>query len=63
MSTLAKVQLHHVQVGDRIVINSHVWNVKYTDGPDRIGTYDVGLIDDWGISKIEILTGLVTIEV
>jgi hypothetical protein len=51
-----------LQPGDQLVTpDNHIWNVKFVDGPDRIGTFDVGLIDDQGNSKFEILNNPVRI--
>jgi sortase (surface protein transpeptidase) len=63
MATMVKVQPMHLNCGDQIVVNNHVHTVKYIDGPDRIGTYDVSVIDDQGNSHIELVTDLVTIIV
>jgi len=61
MATLVKVQPIHLNCGDRIVLHNNVHTVKYIDGPDRIGTYDVSVIDEFGNSHIELVTDLVTI--
>lgn len=62
MATLVKVQPMHLNCGDQIVFNNNVVHtVKYIDGPDRIGTYDVSVIDENGNSHIELVTDLVTI--
>ena len=51
-----------LQPGDQLVTpDNHVWNVKFVDGPDRIGTFDVGLIDDQGNSKFEFVNNPVRI--
>lgn len=51
-----------LQPGDQLLTpDNHVWNVKFVDGPDRIGTFDVGLIDDQGNSKFEIVNNPVRI--
>jgi hypothetical protein len=61
MATLVKVQPMHLNCGDQIVLHNNVHTVKYIDGPDRIGTYDVNVIDQTGNSHIELVTDLVTI--
>lgn len=61
MATLVKVQPMHLNCGDQIVLQNNVHTVKYIDGPDRIGTYDVNVIDENGFSHIELVTDLVTI--
>jgi hypothetical protein len=63
MATLVKVQPMHLNCGDQIVLQNNVHTVKYIDGPDRIGTYDVNVIDQQGNSHIELVTELVTIIV
>jgi sortase (surface protein transpeptidase) len=63
MATLVKVQPMHLNCGDQIVLQNNVHTVKYIDGPDRIGTYDVSVIDEQGKSHIELVTELVTIIV
>jgi hypothetical protein len=61
MATLVKVQPKHLNCGDQIVLQNNVHTVKYIDGPDRIGTYDVSVLDEYGNSHIELVTDLVTI--
>ena len=63
MATLVKVQPMHLNCGDQIVLQNNVHTVKNIDGPDRIGTYDVNVIDNQGNSHIELVTDLVTIIV
>jgi hypothetical protein len=63
MATMVKVQPMHLNCGDQIVIQNNVHTVKYIDGPDRIGTYDVNVIDGNGNSHIELVTDMVTIIV
>ena len=63
MATMVKVQPMHLNCGDQIVLQNNVHTVKYIDGPDRIGTYDVNVIDEQGNSHIELVTDLVTIIV
>jgi hypothetical protein len=43
-----------------VLINEAVM-VKYIDGPDRIGTYEFGVIDKSGNTHIEIVTEPVTL--
>lgn len=51
-----------LQPGDQIrTPDNHVWSVKFVDGPDRIGTFDVGLVDNQGNTKYEIVNNPVTI--
>jgi hypothetical protein len=63
MATMVKVQPMHLNCGDQIVIQNNVHTVKYIDGPDRIGTYDVSVLDENGNSHIELVTEMVTIIV
>jgi hypothetical protein len=63
MATMVKIQPMHLNCGDQIVLQNNVHTVKYIDGPDRIGTYDVNVIDELGNSHIELVTDLVTIIV
>jgi hypothetical protein len=63
MATMVKVQPMHLNCGDKIVIQNNVHTVKYIDGPDRIGTYDVSVLDENGNSHIELVTDMVTIIV
>lgn len=51
-----------VMCGDEIIINNHAGRVKYIDGPDAIGTYDMHIVDKSGKEHIEIVTGVVTIS-
>jgi hypothetical protein len=61
MATLVKTYVQHVQYGDHLIVNNKEFIVKYIDGPDSIGTYNVHLVDGDGNSHVEIVTGLVTI--
>lgn len=51
-----------VMCGDEVIVNNHAGKVKYIDGPDAIGTYDIHLIDNSGKEHIEIVTGVVTLS-
>jgi hypothetical protein len=61
MATLVKVQPMHLNCGDQIVLLNNVHTIKYIDGPDRIGTYDLLVVDQNNNSHIELVTDLVTI--
>jgi hypothetical protein len=63
MATLVKVQPMHLNCGDQIVLLNNVHTIKYIDGPDRIGTYDLLVVDQNNNSHIELVTDLVTIIV
>jgi hypothetical protein len=60
-STLIPTDASKLQAGDRILLNSKSWIVKYISEPDRIGTYDLTLIDDSGTPGVGIVNGIVTI--
>ena len=60
-STLIPTEAFKLQAGDRILLNSKSWIVKYISEPDRIGTYDLTLIDDSGTPGVGIVNGIVTI--
>lgn len=62
MATVTSIPASNVICGDNVVINNNTYIVKYIDGPDKIGTYDLNVIDQFGIPHIEIVTGLVTIS-
>jgi hypothetical protein len=62
MATVTSIPASNVICGDNVVINNNTYIVKYIDGPDKIGTYDLNVIDQFGNSHIEIVTGLVTIS-
>ena len=61
MATLVKTYAQHVQYGDHLIVNNKEFTVKYIDGPDNIGTYNIHVNDNNGNSRVEIVTGLVTI--
>ena len=63
MTTLVKCQPQHLQCGDTLVVCKQPYTVITIDGPDRIGTYDVGVIDKSGNKHTEIVIDMVTIEV
>lgn len=58
--SLIPTEVSKVQAGDQIIMDSKVWTIKSFDGPDRIGTYDLYLLDDHGQSKLAIANGVVT---
>ena len=60
---LRKVAPDHVMCGDDVIINAHSGKVKYIDGPDHRGTYDIHLVDKNGQVHIEIVNGTVTLSV
>jgi hypothetical protein len=62
MATLVKTYASHLQPGDALIINNEPLTIKYIDGPDKIGTYDISVIDKYGNPHIEIVSGLVTIS-
>jgi hypothetical protein len=51
-----------IQPGDLIrTADNNVCLVKFVEGPDRIGTYEVGMVDNSGAGKFEIINTPVTI--
>jgi hypothetical protein len=60
-SHLIPTPVNTVQAGDQIVMGSEVWTVKGLDGPDRIGTYDLFLLNNEGTSKVAFANGFVTL--
>lgn len=60
--TLMQVTPNKVMCGDDIIVNNHVGKVKYIDGPDTHGTYDIHIVEKSGKEHIEIVTGVVTIS-
>ena len=62
MATLVKTEAAKLQFGDRIILNSKRYTIKGIMGPDRIGTYDLFLLDDEYNSGTAIVNGLVTLE-
>lgn len=60
--TVRTMPLERVMCGDEIIVNNQSGKVKYIDGPDTHGTYDVHFIDKSGKEHIEIVTGVVTIN-
>ena len=60
--TVGKLPAEQIMCGDEIIVNNHTGKVKYIDGPDNHGTYDVHMIDKSGKEHIEIVTGVVTIS-
>ena len=59
--TLKAIGADKLMCGDEVVINHHLGRVKYIDGPDRLGTYDVHIVDTEGKERIEVVTGTVTL--
>lgn len=51
-----------IQPGDLIkTADNNVCLVRFVEGPDRIGTYEVGMVDNSGAGKFEIINTPVTI--
>ncbi len=59
--TVAKVLPHALQMGDTILMNKQPVIVKYIDGPDRNGAYDVYTLDQAGIPHQDVVTDTVTL--
>ncbi len=60
--TLKTVTPEKIMCGDEIIINNQSGMVKYIDGPDSHGTYDIYVVDKSGKEHIEIVSGVVTIS-
>lgn len=62
MNTAVKCQPRSLLVGDRVILEkNHTWVITNIVGPDRLQTYDLFLIDDYGNTKQAIVTEPVTI--
>lgn len=59
---LKKVTPEKVLCGDEVIINNHSGLVKYIDGPDHRGTYDIHIVDKSGKEHIEIVAGVITLS-
>lgn len=60
MKTLL-VQPKALQPGDHVFASNKDLLIKYIDGPDKIGAYDVHGVDQTGKDQIVIVTDLVTL--
>ncbi len=56
------VQPKHLQCGDTMVVRNADYTVVDINGPDRIGTYDVMVMDDSGAKHLELVLDTVTIK-
>lgn len=61
MATSVRTYPQHLQYGDQLILHNKECMVKYIDGPDNIGTYNIHVVDNNGNPHVEIVTGLVTI--
>ncbi len=61
--TVGKVSPGLLQFGDTIVVNQQPMVVKYVDGPDTHGAYDVYTLDKSGNPHQDIITDTVTLVV
>ena len=50
-----------LQLGDRILLKNHTYVITNIEGPDKIGTYDLQLQDDYNNKRSEIVIEPVTI--
>jgi hypothetical protein len=49
-------------VGDTVMIrDNQTVTIKYVEGPDHIGAYEIGYVDAQGIHGIEIVTEPITL--
>ena len=51
----------NLQLGDRILLINHTYIITGIEGPDKIGSYDLQLIDDYNNKRLEIVLEPVTI--
>jgi len=58
---LVPIEASNLLFGDRVVIDGKLWTVKYIDGPDAIGTYNVYLLNDLAEANAIVVNGLITI--
>ena len=58
---LVPIEASNLLFGDRVVIDGKLWTVKYIDGPDSIGTYNVYLLNDLAEANAIVVNGLITI--
>ena len=61
MSKVVMLSPDQLQCGDQLVLRNHLWQVQCISGPDRIGTYDVSLVDNYGNKTQEIILEPVTL--
>lgn len=55
MSKVVSLSPDQLQCGDQLLLKNHLWQVACISGPDRIGTYDVSLVDNNGNKTQEII--------
>jgi len=61
MTTTGYTKPENLLTGDRVLIRDKECTLKYVDTPDKLGTYDMYVIDSHGHDQHEIVTGLVRI--
>jgi hypothetical protein len=61
MSKVVLLSPDKLQCGDQLILKNHTWQVACISGPDRIGTYDVSLVDNYGNKTQEIILEPVTL--
>ena len=60
--TLHQVPPSAVNFGDQVVINKHLCTVKFIDGPDASGAYDLYVHDNaTGQDRQEVVTEAITL--
>lgn len=57
-----KVTPDRINFGDQVRINQHEYIVKAVNGPDRIGTYELYVIDQQGQPHLEIVSEAITLH-
>lgn len=61
MTPILACKAEHVQYGDTMLLNGHRYLVRYIDGPDIHGNFDVSCTDENGNAITTIINGTVTI--
>lgn len=56
------VSPNQITYGDTVIINREPMMVKAVEGPDRIGTYELYLIDRAGRDRVEIVAEPITLH-
>ncbi len=62
MTKAIPVQPKNLQCGDTLVVRNADYTVVDITGPDRIGTYDVTVMDNSGAKHLELVMDTVTIK-
>jgi len=57
-----KVNPSQITFGDTVIINHEPMMVKAVEGPDRIGTYELYVVDRTGRDRVEIIAEPITLH-